>query len=49
MRVPYGLRVKVKIAQLCLTLCDSMDYSCQASPSVALTRQFAIPFSRGFS
>ena len=40
--------VKVLVAQLCLTLCDPMDYiACQASLSVELSRQehwIGLPF-----
>lgn len=39
--------------QACLALCDAMDYTCQAPPSVGVPRQEYwsgfISFSRGFS
>ena len=34
-----GLGVKVLVAQLCLTLCDPMDYSLQAPLSMEFSRQ----------
>ena len=43
------LKVKVKVAQLCLTLCDPMEYTV---PGILLARilwSVAFPFSRGSS
>ena len=45
------LLVKVLVAQSCLTLCDSMDYSPSGSLSMEFSRQdtgIAIFSSRGF-
>ena len=49
-----GLKVKVLSAQLCLTLCDPMDYSPPGSsvPGILQTRILewvVILFSRGYS
>ena len=43
-------RVKVKLAQLCLTLCDPMDYTvCGILQARMLERVAVVPFSRGSS
>ena len=47
-----GKKVKVLVAQLCLTLGDPMDYSPLAPLSIESSRQeywVAIPFSKGSS
>ena len=49
-----GLGVKVKVTQLCSTLCDLMDYSLPGSSIRGITKArilewVAIPFSRGSS
>ena len=41
--------VKVKVAQLCLTLCDPMDYSAHGILQARRLEWAAFPFSRGFS
>ena len=52
---PYNLRkVKVLVAQSCLTLCDPMDYSPAGSSvhgilQARILEWYAIPFSRGSS
>ena len=43
------LLMKVKGAQLCLTLCDFMDYAVHGIPRVKILEWVAIPFSRGSS
>ena len=50
----YSSKVLVLVSQLCLTLCDAMDYSPPGSsiPGILQARILewvAIPFSRGFS
>ena len=47
-------KVKVLVAQLCLTLCNPMDYSPPGSPvhgflQARILGRVAIPFSRGSS
>ena len=39
--------VKVKVAQLCLTLCDSMDYIVNGILQARILEWVAFPFSRG--
>ena len=41
--------VKVKVAQLCLTLCDPMDYTVHGILQARILEWVAIPFSRGSS
>ena len=41
--------VKVKVAQLCLTLCDPMDYTARGILQARILDWVAIPFSRGSS
>ena len=48
------LKVKVKITQLCSTLCNPMDYSPPSSSvhgilQARILEWVAIPFSRGYS
>ena len=43
------MRVKVKVAQLCLTLCDPMDYIVHGILQARILEWVAIPFCRGFS
>jgi len=38
--------VKVKVTQLCLTLCDSMDYTVHGIPQARILEWVVIPFSR---
>ena len=41
--------VKVKVAQLCLALCDPMDYTAHGILRVRILEWVAISFSRGSS
>ena len=41
--------VKVKVAQLCLTLCDPMDYTVHGILQARILEWVAFPFSRGSS
>ena len=41
--------MKVKVAQLCLTLCDSRDYTVQGILQARTLEWVAFPFSRGSS
>ena len=41
--------VKMKVAQLCLTLCDPMDYTVHGILQVSVLDWVAFPFSRGSS
>ena len=41
--------VKVKVAQLCLTLCDPVDYTVHGILQARILEWGAIPFSRGSS
>ena len=43
------LKVKVKVTQLCLTLCDSMDYTVCGILQARILEWVAFPFSRGSS
>ena len=43
------MRVKVKVAQLCLTLCDPMDYIVHGILQARILEWVAIPVCRGFS
>ena len=43
------LKVKVKVLQSCLTLCDSMDYIVHGILQARILEWVAIPFSRGMS
>ena len=40
---------EVKVIQLCLTLCDPMDYTVHGILQARILEWVAIPFSRGFS
>ena len=42
-------KVKVKVAQLCLTLCDLMGYMVHGSLQARILEWVAFPFSRGSS
>ena len=42
-------KVKVKVAQLCLTLCDPMDYTVHVILQARILEWLAFPFSRGSS
>ena len=44
-----GESVKVKVAQLCPTLCDPMDYTAHGILQARIREWVAIPFSRGSS
>ena len=41
--------VKVKVAQLCPTLCDPMDYTAHGILQATIPEWVAFPFSRGSS
>ena len=43
------LKVKVKVTQSCLTLCDPMDYTVHGVLQARILEWVAIPFSRGSS
>ena len=43
------MKVKVKVAQLCPTLCDPMDYTVHGILQTRILEWVAIPFSRGSS
>ena len=42
-------KVKVKVAQSCLTLCDPMDYTVHGILQARILERVAFPFSRGSS
>ena len=42
-------KVKVKVAQLCPTLCDPMDYTVHVILQARILEWLAFPFSRGSS
>ena len=42
-------KVKVKITQLCLTLCDPMGYTVHGILQTKILKWVAVPFSRGSS
>ena len=42
-------KVKVKVAQSCLTICDPMDYTVHGILQARILEWVAIPFSRGSS
>ena len=46
---PNILKVKMKVAQSCLTLCDLMDYTVHEILQARILEWVAIPFSRGSS
>ena len=41
------MKVKVKVAQLCLTLCDPMDYTVHGIHQARILEWVTFPFSRG--
>ena len=43
------LKVKVTVAQSCLTLCNAMDYTVRAILQARILEWVAFPFSRGSS
>ena len=43
------MKVKVKVAQLRLTLCDPKDYTVHGIPQARILEWVAFPFSRGSS
>ena len=45
----YPFILKVKVAQSCLTLCDSMDYTVHGILQARILEWVAFPFSRGSS
>ena len=44
-----SLKVKVKVIQSCLTLCDPMDYTVHGILQARILEFGAVPFSRGSS
>ena len=42
-------KVKVKVAQLCLTFCDPVDYTVHVILQARILEWLAFPFSRGSS
>ena len=42
------MKVKVKVTQLCLTLCDPVDYTVHGILQARILEWVAYPFSRGF-
>ena len=44
-----GFKVKVKVAQLCSTLCDPMDHTVHGILKARILEWVAFPFSRGSS
>ena len=53
---PYAMQsagtlvwLKVKVTQLCLTLCDPMDYTVHGIHQAKILEWVAFPFSRGSS
>ena len=49
MQLQGVLKVKVKVAQLCLILCNSMDYIVRGILQARILEWVPIPFSRGSS
>ena len=43
------VKVKVRVTQLCLTLCDPMDYTVHGILQATILEWIAFPFSRGYS
>ena len=48
-RLLFSDKVKVKVAQLCLTLCDSTDYTVHGILQARILEWEVFPFSRGSS
>ena len=46
---PFGKQVKAKATQLCLTLCDPMDYAVHGILQARILEWVAFPFSMGSS
>ena len=44
---PKGKKVKVKVTQSCLTLCEPMDYTVHGILQARILEWVAFPFSRG--
>ena len=47
--VNTSVQVKVKVAQSCLTLCDTMDYTVHGILQARILEWVAVPFFRGSS
>ena len=45
----YLVKMKVKVAQLCPTLCDPVDYTVHGILQARILEWVAFPFSRGYS
>ena len=43
------VKVKVKVAQSCLTLCDIMEYTVHGNLQARILERVAFPFSKGYS
>ena len=43
------MKVTVKVAQLCQTLCDPMDFTVRGILQARILERVAVPFSRGSS
>ena len=43
------MKVRVKVAQLCPSLCDLKDYTVHGNPQARMLEWVAVPFSRGSS
>ena len=44
-----GIKVKMKVAQSCLTLCNPMDYTVHGIPQARILEWVAFRFARGSS
>ena len=49
LKILLGSKMKVKVAQLCPTLCDPMDYTVHGILQARILEWVAFPFSRRFS
>ena len=49
LQLPWWKRSEVKVAQLCLTLCNPIDYTVYGILLARMLEWVAIPFSRGYS
>ena len=45
----YLMKMKVRVPQLCLTLCDPVDYTVHGVLPAKILEWVAFPFSRGSS
>ena len=49
MRIEWVSKSEVKLVQLCLTLCDSVDYTVRGILQARILEWAAVPFSKGSS